>query len=199
MDADKKTLKAIENKILQLLKENEIEQILDEDTLIITLDESKVTSGEINTRMADAVIIQKEIEETRAQYTSVSLRGSILYFVIADMANINNMYQNSLQFVKVLFNKAIDATPENEDLSIRLNDLIETISRQIYSNVSRGLFEADKLIFTYLIATSVNRQAGIITPAGWNTLLRGAMPLTQPQKDVQPMNPLPSLMSDLNY
>ena len=48
MDADKKTLKAIENKILQLLKENEIEQILDEDTLIITLDESKVTSGEIN-------------------------------------------------------------------------------------------------------------------------------------------------------
>lgn len=92
MDTDKKTLKAIENKILQLLKENEIEQILDEDTLIITLDESKVTSTEINTRMADAVVVQKEIEETRAHYTSVSLRGSILYFVIADMANINNMY-----------------------------------------------------------------------------------------------------------
>ena len=152
---------------------------MDEDTLIITLDESKVTSGEINTRMADAIIVQKEIEETRARYTSVSLRGSILYFVIADMANINSMYQNSLQFIKVLFNKAIDSTPTNENLDIRLKDLIETISKQIYSNVSRGLFEADKLIFTYLIATSVNRQAGIITPAGWNTLLRGAMPLTQ--------------------
>jgi dynein heavy chain len=95
------------------------------------------------------------------------------------MANINSMYQNSLQFIKVLFNKAIDSTPTNENLDIRLKDLIETISKQIYSNVSRGLFEADKLIFTYLIATSVNRQAGIITPAGWNTLLRGAMPLTQ--------------------
>lgn len=128
--------------------------------------------------MEQAVIVQKEIEETRAQYTSVSLRGSILYFVIADMANINNMYQNSLQFVKVLFNKAIDSTPTNENLEIRLRDLIDTISKQIYSNISRGLFEADKLIFTYLIATSVNRQSGIITPAGWNTLLRGAMPLT---------------------
>lgn len=151
---------------------------MDEDTLIITLDESKVTSTEINSRMEQAVIVQKEIEETRAQYTSVSLRGSILYFVIADMANINNMYQNSLQFVKVLFNKAIDSTPTNENLEIRLRDLIDTISKQIYSNISRGLFEADKLIFTYLIATSVNRQSGIITPAGWNTLLRGAMPLT---------------------
>ena len=178
MDRDKKTLKQIEDKILTLLRENEVEQILDEDTLINTLDASKVTSGEINTRMANSVEVQKEIEETRARYTSVSLRGSILYFVIADMANINSMYQNSLQFVKVLFNKAIDATPKSDDLEIRLRDLIDTISKAIYANISRGLFEADKLIFTYLIATSVNRQAGIITPAGWNTLLRGAAPLS---------------------
>lgn len=115
------------------------------------------------------------------------------------MANINGMYQNSLQFVKVLFNKAIDSTPKNDDLDVRLKDLIETISKQIYSNISRGLFEADKLIFTYLIATSVNRNAGIITPAGWNTLLRGAMPFSQQQKDVMPMNPLPSLITELAY
>ena len=113
----------------------------------------------------------------------MAVRGSILYFVISDMATINNMYQNSLQFVKVLFNKAIDATPKNDDLEIRLKDLIDTITKAIYSNISRGLFEADKLIFTYLISTSINRNAGIITPAGWNTLLRGAMPLTQSQKD----------------
>ena len=179
MDRDKKTLKQIEDKILTLLRENEVEQILDEDTLINTLDASKITSGEINERMASSIEIQAEIEETRSRYTSVSLRGSILYFVIADMANINSMYQNSLQFVKVLFNKAIDATPKNDDLEIRLRDLIETISKAIYANISRGLFEADKLIFTYLIATSVNRQAGIITPAGWNTLLRGAAPISQ--------------------
>ncbi len=78
----------------------------------------------------------------------------------------------------MLFNKAIDATPKSDDHEVRLSGLIDVISKAIYSNISRGLFEADKLIFTYLIATSVNRNAGIITPAGWNTLLRGAMPLT---------------------
>ena len=90
----------------------------------------------------------------------MAVRGSILYFVISDMANINSMYQNSLQFVKVLFNKAIDAAPKSEDLDTRLNDLINCITKAIYSNISRGLFEADKLIFTYLIATSINRNNG---------------------------------------
>ncbi len=78
------------------MAENEVEQILDEDTLIVTLEQSKVTSSEINTRMADAVEVQKDIEKTRSSYASVAVRGSILYFVISDMANINSMYQNSL-------------------------------------------------------------------------------------------------------
>ena len=58
--------------------------------------------------MEKAIVVTAQIAETRALYKSVAVRGSILYFVIADMARINDMYQNSLQFVKVLFNKAID-------------------------------------------------------------------------------------------
>lgn len=65
-------------------------------------------AGEINIRMANAIVVTEDIAVTRALYTEVAIRGSILYFVIADMARINDMYQNSLQFVKVLFNKAID-------------------------------------------------------------------------------------------
>jgi len=99
----------------------------------------------------------------------------------------------------VLFNKAIDATPKSDDLEVRLNDLINTITKAIYSNISRGLFEADKLIFTYLIATSINRNNGLIKPADWNILLRGAMPLSSQQKDVRPMNPLSNSMSELSY
>ena len=174
MDNDQRTLKGIENNILKLLNESELEQILDEDTLINVLDESKVTSKEINERMAESEIIQAEIVETRAKYTSVAIRGSILYFVIADMGLINDMYQNSLQFVKTLFNKAIDQSEKSDDLDQRLQNLIITITKNIYANISRGLFEADKLVFTYLIITSINRYDGTISPAGWNLLLRGA-------------------------
>ena len=92
MDQDNKALKAIENNILKLLNESELEQILDEDTLIDVLENAKVTSTEINARIADATIVEAEIKETREKYVPVAVRGSIIYFVIADMANINDMY-----------------------------------------------------------------------------------------------------------
>jgi dynein heavy chain len=101
MAKDSATLKRIENLILKQLSESEVEEILDSDKLIDTLAESKITAGEINVRMSDAIVVTEQIANTRAMYKRVAVRGSILYFVVADMARINDMYQNSLQFVKV--------------------------------------------------------------------------------------------------
>jgi len=52
-------------------------------------------------------VVEVTINETRNLYTSVAIRGSILYFVIADLAGIDPIYQISLTYVKALFNKAI--------------------------------------------------------------------------------------------
>jgi len=92
------------------------EQILDEDTLIDMLKLSKKVSAEINVRIEEAVIIEQEIKETMEKYVPVAVRGSIIYFVVADLANVNDMYQNSLQYVKVLFGKAIDSAKKEDDL-----------------------------------------------------------------------------------
>ena len=108
MDHDQRTLKNIENTILKLLSESTEEQILDEDNLINVLENSKKTSKEINERMEQSLVVEEEINNTRNQYRSVAIRGSILYFVIADLAGIDPMYQYSLVYVKRLFNKAIE-------------------------------------------------------------------------------------------
>jgi len=55
----------------------------------------------------------------------------------------------------------------------RLGILIVSISEILYTNVSRGLFERDKLIYSFLIATSIKRQSKAIDEAVWNLLLRG--------------------------
>jgi dynein heavy chain, axonemal len=60
--------------------------------LIIVLENSKRTSKEINERMAQSLIVEEEINNTRNQYRSVAVRGSILFFVIADLAGIDPMY-----------------------------------------------------------------------------------------------------------
>jgi len=53
------------------------------------------------------VQIESTINATRNAYKEVSIRGSILYFVISDLAQVDPMYQNSLSYVKKLFNDAI--------------------------------------------------------------------------------------------
>lgn len=89
------------------------------------------------------------------------------------------MYQNSLQYVKALFNKAIDNSPSASSLEDRLDSIIETVTKLIYTNIARGLFEKDKLVYSFLLATSIRRQAGVIDTLSWNHLLRGAMPFTK--------------------
>ena len=189
MDHDQRTLKNIEITILKLLSESTEEQILDEDNLIIVLENSKKTSKEINERMEQSLIVEEEINKTRNHYRSVAIRGSILYFVIADLAGIDPMYQYSLAYVKRLFNTAIEKSKKSRVLEERLEILIDNITRIIYTNVSRGLFEAHKIIFSFLITTGINRNYGKIKESHWNLMLRGAGPLTLEQQRTKPKNP----------
>lgn len=132
-------------------------------------------------------------------YKRVAVRGSILYFVIADMARINDMYQNSLEYVKVLFNKAIDMTPKSNELETRLDSLIDVSTKTIFTNVSRGLFSRDKLIFSFLICTSIDRNNLEINNVAWNIMLRGAIPISDAQKAKMGTNPFPkNILSDQN-
>lgn len=123
--------------------------------------------------MAQSKIVEVEINETRNMYTSVAIRGSILYFVIADMGGVDPMYQNSLVYVKTLFNKAIEMSPQAPTIDERLDILISNITKTMYKNISRGLFEKDKLIYSFLIVSSIRRNSKAIDEGMWNILLRG--------------------------
>jgi dynein heavy chain len=129
----------------------------------------------------------------------VAIRGSILYFVIADLAGIDPMYQYSLVYVKRLFNAAIEKSKKSRDLEERLEILIDNITRIFYTNVSRGIFETHKIIFSFLITTSINRNIGRIQESHWNLLLRGAGPLTSEQIKIKRKNPDPKLLSTIGW
>jgi len=54
-----------------------------------------------------------------------------------------------------------------------LHLLIDEITKNIYKNVSRGLFEKDKVLFSFLIATSINRHAKLINEEIWSVFTKG--------------------------
>jgi len=85
------------------------------------------------------------------------------------------MYQNSLQYVTKLFNEAIVGVhKENFDHSALVIRLMEEITIQLYVKICNGLFEKDKLIYSFLICTGVKKISNEIKPSEWNTFLRGA-------------------------
>lgn len=56
--------------------------------------------------------------------------------------------------------------------------MIEEITMAVYTNISRGLFERHKSIFSFLLTVNINLQVGKITNDQWNFLLRGPVGTT---------------------
>ncbi len=169
----KRQLKELEDKILKLVSEAS-DDILNDEELIITLDQSKVTSVAINERMIEAEQTAKMIDKNRESYRSVARRGSVLYFVIADLANIDPMYQYSLEFFTKLFVMRLEKSEQTPELDRRLEILISDVTRAFYFSICRGLFEKDKLLYSFLNSTSILRRSNDINVDEWNFFLRGS-------------------------
>jgi len=189
---DQKEMQAIEDKILDQLV-NTDGNILDDQELINFLDKSKVTSKVIQESMADNKEAQVQIQEKRALYQGVAERGSILYFVIADLAGIDPMYQYSLEYFMRLFKTIIIRSEPSDDIQVRIHTLLENCTSKIYQNVCRGLFNAHKLIFSFMIAAQILIARGEISLDEWNLFLKGVI---MDGKIKQVGNPDKSLISD---
>jgi dynein heavy chain len=191
MAEDKRQLHELEAKILQMLSESE-GNILDDEVLINTLSESKLTSIAIGERVAEAEVTEAQINEARAKYIPAATRGSILYFVIADLAMIDPMYQYSLAYYKMIFNRCLADSEKNTDLEIRMKSIIDYSTLTIYRNICRGLFERHKLLFScsFTFQILINREE--INAVEWNLFCRGPGAI---DKSKQLPNPYPENIS----
>ncbi|XP_017780151.1 PREDICTED: dynein heavy chain 6, axonemal [Nicrophorus vespilloides] len=178
---DKTQLQSIEDKILRMLYQSE-GNILDDEELIDALNESKETSGIIEARLIETVATEEKISEAREKYRTVATRGSILYFVVAKLADIDPMYQYSLKYFTQVFDTVIEVSEKNEDLDIRLETLFKEITLAVYTNVSRGLFERHKLVYSFMLCVVVLKEDGLITDAAYNFLLRGPVGYKAPME-----------------
>lgn len=107
--------------------------------------------------MEESEKTEREINEAREKYRAAATRGSIIYFVISDLASIDPMYQYSLTYYQTLFNKCIEDSEKSDSLERRLHTIIEYSTVVIYENICRGLFEKDKILFSSLICFQVSK------------------------------------------
>ncbi|CAJ1418817.1 unnamed protein product [Effrenium voratum] len=147
----KAQLKEIEDRILQLLSDSK-GNILDDEELINTLATSKTASLRIEERVAEQEKTQAQVQETRATYVPVAVRASALFFVVADLCNVEPMYQYSLEWFYSIYESAIAAAEKFErNIQKRLTALQSKFLELLFAQTCHSLFEKDKLMLSLLL------------------------------------------------
>lgn len=129
----------------------------------------------IAARLIDTEETEKVITASRERYRILASRGAILYFVVAGLAEIDPMYQYSLKYFTQVFCNVLRLEHPVMTVEVRISTLMVDELRAIYDNISRGLFENHKLIFSFLLALSVERQEGRVSEEEFSFLTRGAV------------------------
>jgi dynein heavy chain len=168
----KNELRRNEDMILRLLKESQ-GNILENTPLIENLEASKKKSDEVKIQLEENEYAQVQIETARNKYKPVAVRGSLLYFVICDLVDIDPMYQFSLSYITRLFVNTIRQCLKITDVEDKCALYVNKITENIYLNVCRGLFNEHKKVFAFLVATKIQKRSLKIKQIEFDCLLKG--------------------------
>lgn len=173
---NKQMLKQLEDNLLERLSSTQ-GSLVDDASLVEVLARSKAASEDVQEKLRTAVETQLKITTAREDYRPVALRGSILFSIISDMAGVNAMYQVSLHQFLHLFDKSMESSSLSPITAKRVNNILETLTVSTHSYILRGLYERDKLLFTFLLCLKCELAAGKVTFDEFFMLMRGGAAL----------------------
>uniref|UniRef100_A0A8D1QXT1 Dynein axonemal heavy chain 14 n=1 Tax=Sus scrofa TaxID=9823 RepID=A0A8D1QXT1_PIG len=184
---DATILKELEQKTLNVLQ-NAQGFILDDEEIIEILRKSKMTSNEISKRFEATKKAESEIEATRKQYLPIATRGALLYFLVAGLAQVDYMYQFSLDWFRQIFVSSVVSRSKEQEHRVKretrflkkrhevklskepklesekkpldghLKNSIDRLTKNIFQVVSSALFNEHKLCFSFGLCTAIMKN-----------------------------------------
>ncbi|NWI20364.1 DYH9 protein, partial [Crypturellus soui] len=165
------TLKTLEDNLLSRLS-SASGNFLGDTALVENLEITKQTAAEIEEKVQESKVTETKINEAREHYRPAAARASLLYFTMNELRAIHPMYQFSLKAFSVVFRKAVERAPPDENLEVRVLNLLDSITFSVFQYTTRGLFECDKLTYTAQVTFQILLMSKEINPAELDFLLR---------------------------
>lgn len=127
---NQRRMKELESNLLLRLNSTQ-GALVDDEELIQVLQTTKVTSEEVNEKLQVSVHTEKKIMIAREEFRAVAARGSILYFLIVEMSNVNAMYQNSLKQFLTIFDNSITKSTKSPITEERITNILQYLTHEV--------------------------------------------------------------------
>ena len=146
--------------------------LLDDDELIEVLSKSKITAVQVNEKLTTAVDTDIRINTAREEYRPAARRGALLYFMVVDMASINNMYMVLLQQFLKLHDLSVNHSEKAPIAAKRIINFMDYMTNYVTRYMHRGLFERPEKIWTLMLAMTIQQIAGTLSATYAGNLLK---------------------------
>ncbi|KAH8250122.1 hypothetical protein KR026_005577 [Drosophila bipectinata] len=178
---NKQLLQQLEDSLLRELATS-TGNMLDNVELIETLENTKTKAGVVMEQLKLAADTAADIEILRNGYLPAAKRGAVLFFALADMATVNSMYQYALAAYLDVFVYSLRKAVPDASLHKRLNNIIKTLTENVYCYGCTGIFERHKLLFSFQIATKLAQRDGILLQSELDFFIKGSIALTKSER-----------------
>ncbi|KAK1128259.1 Dynein heavy chain 5, axonemal [Melipona bicolor] len=173
---NQRSMKELESTLLHRLTSSE-GSLVDDEALINVLRETKVTAESVNEKLKVSALTEKKIMLAREEFRAVASRGSILYFLIVEMSNVNVMYQNSLRQFLTIFDNSITKSVKSPITNERINIILRHLTYEVWAFTLRSLYERHKSLFTLMLAMKIDCHRGVISHVEFNAFIKGGASL----------------------
>ncbi|XP_057658943.1 dynein axonemal heavy chain 5 [Diorhabda carinulata] len=173
---NQRRMKELETNLLSRLNSTR-GSLVDDEELINVLQVTKTTAEEVKQKLTVSVATEKKINIAREEFRAVAARGSILYFLIVEMSNVNVMYQNSLKQFLILFDNSITKSEKSNVALDRINIILKYLTHEVWIFTQRSLYERHKSLFTLMMAMKIDLYEGTIKHEEFMAFIKGGASL----------------------